>query len=95
MEGYDVINWVLFQSWDQGIADYAQQTVDGCVMSHGLTSGLDGTYSVVGQNLATCGATCDITDAVQRWFSEKSDYTYDLSYVFTSGIGHYSQVGTV
>lgn len=82
-------------SWDATVGAYSKSKVEylannGCQLSH--TAGP--TNPGYGENLFWgSGSSWTVTDAVNSWYSEKSNYTYSTNSC-TSGkvCGHYTQV---
>jgi pathogenesis-related protein 1 len=77
-------------TWSETAAAGAQEWADhlatdlDCGLEHAKSSGY-------GENLAA-GTNVGAQRAVDMWASEKSGYTYEKSYAFSSDTGHYTQI---
>lgn len=77
-------------SWSETAAAGAREWADhlasdlDCGLEHAKNTGY-------GENLAA-GTNVGPERAVEMWASEKSGYTYEKSYAFSSDTGHYTQI---
>ncbi|XP_013417242.1 peptidase inhibitor 16-like [Lingula anatina] len=96
---------MLQMMWDPDLADCdGQEYINQCLFAHGHSSLIDTCSAdintqAIGQNLYVYCSTSNIRpenftgEAVEYWFREKEDYTYDTNTCASQRIcGHYTQV---
>ncbi|VDI78125.1 cysteine-rich secretory protein [Mytilus galloprovincialis] len=84
---------MMKMSWDDETAYIAQKWAENCVTSHespGLKRTIPGRFGL-GQNLFWGSGKYTWSDAIQSWYDEISDFTFNGQNVF-SKIGHYTQI---
>ncbi|XP_052093281.1 cysteine-rich venom protein Mr30-like isoform X2 [Mytilus californianus] len=84
---------MMKMSWDDETAYIAQKWAENCVTSHespGLKRSIPGRFGL-GQNLFWGSRKYAWSEAIQSWYDEISDFTFNGQNVF-SKIGHYTQV---
>ncbi|XP_041375543.1 glioma pathogenesis-related protein 1-like [Gigantopelta aegis] len=83
---------MAYMSWDEDLANQAQQWADKCKWKHGNVVDVP-KFSYVGQNLqASTGQVGMDTVIKKQWYySEKPSYTYKTGYC-AKVCGHYTQV---
>jgi len=82
-------------TWNEFLASTAESLAAKCRWGHGeIHHGGNARYKVVGQNLyAGTESAIDLTSAIQAWYDEKQDYTYDtMKCVPGKMCGHYTQL---
>ncbi|KAL2084429.1 hypothetical protein ACEWY4_019947 [Coilia grayii] len=83
---------MLKMSWNQTVADSAQQWVDKCELRHGPSSSrLVGNYEC-GENLFKSTAVQSWTTVITAWNNEVQHYQYPTGSTNGQPIGHYTQV---
>ncbi|XP_041963087.1 cysteine-rich venom protein latisemin [Alosa sapidissima] len=83
---------MLKMSWNQTVADSAQQWVDKCEMRHGPSSSRLIEGYELGENLFKTGGSNTWTEVVSAWHSEEENYQYPTGSHNGQPIGHYTQV---
>ena len=80
------------QSWNDDLAQVAQNYADNCVFEHNSNrASQQSTFTSVGENLFAGSGQANYTSAVLSWYNEVQDYTYSSN--SCSGVcGHYTQV---
>ncbi|KPV77473.1 uncharacterized protein RHOBADRAFT_5088, partial [Rhodotorula graminis WP1] len=74
-------------TWSDKLASTAQAWADRCVFEHG-----GGEAIGAGENLAAWrGGSGDVSQGVQMWYDEASDYDYS-SPGYSSATGHFTQM---
>jgi len=82
-------------TWNNFLATTAARWAAVCKWEHGQADlGANPEYGSMGQNLyATTGRTLRVKHAINSWYNEKSDYTYEtMQCVAGKMCGHYTQV---
>ncbi|GAA5906465.1 hypothetical protein JCM6882_004443 [Rhodosporidiobolus microsporus] len=73
-------------TWDEELARFAADWVNGCVFEH------SGGPVLAGNGPIDPNADYDPTGGVEGWNNEEKDYTYNPSSGFSMGTGHFTQV---
>jgi uncharacterized protein YkwD len=71
-------------TWDETVAQSAQEWANRCVFEHAQGTGL-------GENLFGGGGTWTSTDATESWYSESADYVF-ANPGFSLDTGHFTQM---
>lgn len=95
LASYFVCYFIQMQVWNAELATVAQNYAAQCVFEHNSQRvSQQSTFTSVGENLyASSGLAVNYTSAVQSWFNERSDYTYETNTCAENSVcGHYTQV---
>ncbi|XP_065212226.1 venom allergen 5-like [Planococcus citri] len=96
VQGQPGASSMMLISWDQELANKAQQLADSCNYGHDSLSARSVQRFYVGQNIATTWSTwerdsvADFATQIKAWFNEV--YAYRFNSGFSHETGHYSQM---
>jgi hypothetical protein len=85
----------VLQTWNDNLAELAQSYADKCVYRHNRERhNQQSDFSRVGENMyASTAQPTSFSVAVQSWYDEVSDYTYETKTCLPGKVcGHYTQV---
>ncbi|XP_038675842.1 peptidase inhibitor 16-like isoform X2 [Scyliorhinus canicula] len=78
---------MLRMNWDNDLAEMAAEYAQKCVWGHNKERG------PTGENLYVVTSPLDLKEAVKKWYSEFTDYTYEtMDCTPQKMCGHYTQV---